>query len=106
MGDSMTEPVQDHARPFSLVQGGLVYRILHRLRVVRRGDSITGFRAALTVAVTFAPLVVLTAMGGVLIGDAVTVPLVADWSVLVRFLFALPMLLAAEASIDRRLAGA
>ena len=54
------------------------------------------------VLVTWVPLVVLAAAGGVAIGNGVGVPLLADYSAWVRFLVALPVLVAAEVIVWAR----
>jgi hypothetical protein len=85
---------------FSLVRGGAILRLERLLgRDVLRPPT----RAVLGVVVTAVPLVVLAAAQGVLFGVRVSLPLVYDWTVYVRFLFALPMLLLVEEMIDLRL---
>jgi hypothetical protein len=54
----------------------------------------------------FLPLVVLAALQDVLYGPRVALPLSSDWSVLVRFAIAVPLLILAEKGIDRRLSEA
>src|SRR5206468_9877196 len=58
------------------------------------------------VIVTFLPLVVLAAIQGVLIGPRVSLPLLLDLTIYARFVFAIPMLVGSERSIDGRLAAA
>ena len=86
---------------FSLVRGGALLRLERLLgRDVFRPTT----RAVLGVLVTVVPLVVLAVAQGVLFGPRVTLPLAYDWTIYVRFLFGLPMLLIAEEPIDFRLA--
>jgi hypothetical protein len=85
---------------FTLVRGGAILRLE---RLLGRGVFRPQTRAALGVAVTVVPLVALAAAQGVLFGTRVSLPLVYDWTIYVRFLFALPMLLLAEEIIDLRI---
>ena len=60
-------------------------------------------RALAHVVITFVPLVALAAWQGVLFGSAVTLPLVRDLGVYVRFLIAIPLFIFAERVVDDRL---
>jgi hypothetical protein len=71
---------------------------------ITRGET-PGYamRALAHVVITFVPLVGLAAWQGVLFGSAVTVPLVRDLGVYVRFLIAIPLFIFAERVVDDRL---
>jgi hypothetical protein len=93
----------EHLASFSLVQGGPIYRVERRFGLVREGGRGLVSRASMVIGVTFLPLVVLAAAQGVLFGSRVAVPLTSDLTIYARFLFAIPLLLSAESSIDPRL---
>ena len=60
-------------------------------------------RAILTSLLTWLPLLLLSAAQGLAYGKHLEIPFVKDFAVNVRFLIALPLLILAEVSIDRRL---
>ena len=100
----MTEPVREKEPSFSLVQGGLIHRVASRLPLV--GSNRYALPALFIGILVFLPLVVLAALQDVLYGPRVALPLSNDWSVLVRFAIAVPLLILAEKGIDRRLSEA
>jgi hypothetical protein len=102
----MADPSQQQPREFSLIRGGLFYRFERRFGLVRAVPPDPGIRMWGGVIVTFLPLVALAAVQGVLYGHRVTLPLLYDITAYTRFLFAVPLLVAAERSIDGRLADA
>src|SRR5262249_7512978 len=102
--DPMAEQPQAEPRPFSLVQGGLWYRLERRFRLVRVPPPDPAFRMWAGVVVTFLPLAVRGAVQGVLYGHAVQLPLVLDLTVYARFLVGMPLLVSSERVIDSRLA--
>ena len=88
---------------FSLVLGGPLYQLLIRSHL---SDDVLGhLRARILVlaAIAWAPLLVLTALGGQLLGGNLTVPFLRDFDVHVRFLVALPLLIIAELVVHERL---
>jgi hypothetical protein len=99
MAEETKEP-----RPFSLVQGGLFYRVERFFRLVRVAPPDPAIRMWGGVVVTFLPLVVLAAIQDVLIGPRVTLPLLLDFTIWARFVIAIPLLVGAERNIDGRLA--
>src|SRR5439155_23734074 len=102
----MAEPLQEPPSSFSLVRGGLFYRLERRFRLVREDSPDPAFRMWAGVALTFLPLVVLAAIQGVLYGARVTLPLLSDWTIYARFVIAIPLLVAAEGPIDGRVSAA
>jgi hypothetical protein len=104
MEERMTEPVRNQATSFSLVHAGLLHRVAKQLPLV--GSNRYSLAAFLVGSIAFLPIVVLAAFQDVLYGNRVAFPLVNDWSVLVRFAIAIPLLITAEKTIDRRLAEA
>ena len=105
----------DHARPdegwdqtpieqpdFSLVLGGPLYQLLLRAAMIQPSMNLLRRRILAAIVITWLPLAVLTALGGGLL-TGVSVPFVYDLDVHVRFLLALPLLIAAEVIVHRRL---
>jgi hypothetical protein len=90
---------------FSLVLGGPLYQLLLRAEMVRPSMDLLQRRVLLAVVITWVPLVVLTALGGGLL-SGVSVPFLSDLDVHVRFLLALPLLIAAEVIVHRRMRAA
>lgn len=90
----------------SLMRGGLVYRTMHRLGLLRSRHSLPPLIATLLVLLACLPLVVISALDGTLLAGKVTMPLIADASVYARFALALPLLVLAAAPADRLLRSA
>jgi hypothetical protein len=90
----------DPQQPFSLTGGGPFYRLLRALRLVPDLDRGLVRLMLLAVVVTWMPLL---AMSLFALGARGSVPvLFGDWSVHVRLLLAVPLLLQAERSLHRR----
>src|SRR5258705_5735611 len=85
------------------MRGGLFYRLQQRLGLADEDRIRVARRALLAVIVTWLPLLVLSAAQGLAIGERIHVPFLRDFVVNTRFLFALPLLVIAETTIDRRL---
>src|SRR5215510_11435221 len=100
----MSDSPDPQTAPFSLVQGGAVYRISRRFHLTREGLLGLSLRCAICFGLTFVPLAILAAAQGVLYGHRVMLPLLSDITVYARFVFALPFFIIAEPIIDRRLA--
>lgn len=90
----------------SLMRGGLVYRIMHRLGLLHSRHSLPPLLATLLVLLACLPLVLISASEGTLLPGKVTMPLSADASVYARFALALPLLVLAAAPADRLLRSA
>jgi hypothetical protein len=88
---------------FSLVLGGPLYQIVRRAHL--SGDARGLLRRRIVVISLFAwlPLLILSALGGRAWGDAVRVPFLVDIELHVRFLLALPLLIAAELVVHQRM---
>jgi hypothetical protein len=86
---------------FSLVLGGPIYQLLLRAAMIRPSMNLVRRRIIAAIVVTWLPLAVLTAIGGDFLAG-VSVPFVYDFDVHVRFLLALPLLIAAEVIVHRR----
>ena len=86
---------------FSLVKGGPAYRLLIRAGLVCRETHDALKAAVVLAAVTWLPLLVLSAAQGVAVGQAVQVPFLCDFAAYARFIGAVPMFLLAEAVVDK-----
>lgn len=86
---------------FSLVQGGPFYGLLRRGKLVTPPMGLVYRRVLACVAITYLPLVVFTALAGTLVGG-VKVPLLFDLDTNAKYLLALPLLIAAEPLVHRR----
>ena len=90
-------------RDFSLVLGGPLFQLLRKAHL--SDDALTMVRQRITVIVLIAwlPLLVLCALQGQLLRSSAAVPFLLDVEVHVRFLVALPLLIAAELIVHRRM---
>jgi hypothetical protein len=104
-GPARTAAIAD-APDFSLVVGGPLYQLWLRLRLARAPLDLLHRRTAAFIVVCWLPLPVLALIGGEFLpsGDG-RVPLLYDIEAHVRFLIVLPVLIAAEISVHRRLRG-
>jgi len=104
----MNEPVANQpeaAVEVPLSQGGPSYEFLRLLRL--RPEAGGAARTAIVlVAVSWLPLLILSAQAGVAIGDQVAVPFLKDLTAFARFLIAIPLLVFAGPFIDLRLSSA
>jgi hypothetical protein len=97
-GSSGSESVGD----FSLVLGGPLFQLLRRLGLSGSGLELLRRRIVAIALVTWVPLLVLSMAEGLAWGNAVRVPFLFDVDVHVRFLVALPVLIAAELLVHQR----
>jgi hypothetical protein len=88
---------------FSLVLGGPLFQLLRRAHLT--DDALLLQRRRIVVISLFAwlPLAVLAALGGRLFGSDVAVPFLLDVDVHVKFLVAMPLLIAAELVVHQRM---
>ena len=86
----------------SLVKGGLLFRFLVRIGLMRTDLAPVHRRAVLAALLTWLPLLVLSALQGTAFGDAVHLPFLNDLPASARFLLAIPLFLVAEPVIERR----
>ena len=87
---------------FSLVLGGPLFQLLRRAHLSGSGLELLRRRIVAIVLVTWVPLLVLSMAEGLAWGNAVRVPFLFDVDVHVRFLVALPVLIAAELLVHQR----
>ena len=92
------------AQPLQLFEGGPLWRLLLRTRLVVPPRAMLVRRIAALVALTWLPLVVLTLAAGSAFGR-VELPFSRDLVVHVRFLLAVPVLILGEVMLQRSLTG-
>jgi hypothetical protein len=88
---------------FSLVLGGPLFQLLRRSHLT--GDALELARQRIIVISLFVwlPLLALSALQGHLLGGRVAVPFLLDVEVHVKFLLAMPLLIAAELVVHQRM---
>ena len=91
-------------QPLQLFEGGPLWQLLLRARLVVPPRAMIARRIAALVAITWLPLVVLSLLAGTAVGG-VALPLRKDLVVHVRFLVAVPLLILGEVTLQRSLAG-
>ena len=93
----------DALRNSSLVAGGPIYRLLRRTHL--SGDEMqwTGRRMILLALLAWLPLLLLSVIDGRAWGSTVAVPFLWDLEVHAKLLIAVPLLIAAEVTVHRRL---
>ncbi len=87
---------------FSLVLGGPLFQILRRAHLSDDALMLARQRILVITLLAWLPLPVLASLEGRLLGGKATVPFVSDVENHVRFLVALPLLIAAELVVHRR----
>src|SRR5687768_12652515 len=103
MSTTNPDPV---APDFSLVVGGPLFQLFRRAHLAGDGLELLWRRIFLLAAIAWIPLFVLALLSGQLLGDDVPIPFLLDVETHVRFLIALPILVAAELIVHRRLLAA
>lgn len=98
----MTTP--DQTTDFSFVKGGPFYRLLGKCHLTDADLERRRRRMIVLALLAWLPLLVLSALGGRAWSGGVTVPFLLDVEAHVRFLIVVPLLLAAELDVHRRLA--
>jgi hypothetical protein len=92
------------AQPLQLFEGGPLWRLLVRTRLVVPPRALLGRRIAALLALTWLPLLALTLAAGTAFGG-VDLPLSRDLVVHVRFLVAVPLMILGELLLQRSLGG-
>jgi len=91
------------AEDFSIVHGGPLFQLLLRARFTGNALDLVVRRVILFVLISWAPLLALSAFGGHLRDGNVALPFLLDIETHIRFLVVVPLLLAAELVVHRRL---
>jgi hypothetical protein len=93
-------------RPFLLMEGGPLFRVERRMGLIKANTSFTTRRAILAACFTWLVLLILSALQGAAVGNAVSIPFLYDFSTYSRFLIGVPLLLIAELIVGPRIAEA
>lgn len=88
---------------FSLVLGGPLYQLFRRVHLSGNTLELVRRRVIAGVLLAWVPLLLLSALEGKLLGVTAAVPFLLDMEVHVRFLVALPLLIAAELVVHQRM---
>jgi len=88
---------------FSLVLGGPLFQLFRRAHLTGDALEMSNRRVLIGAGITWVPLLLLSLVSGRAFGDAVAIPFLQDVEAHVRFLIALPTLIAAEIIVHRRL---
>lgn len=106
----MSPPTTEHgayvlrdAQDFSLVHGGPLFQLLVRTHFASDALTLVVRRIILFALITWVPLLVLSALEGHLRDGYVALPFLLDLETHIRFLVVVPLLLAAELVVHRRL---
>jgi hypothetical protein len=94
------------AENFSLMRGGPLYRLQCRIGAATEERIQVAWRAFFAVALTWLPLLFLSAVQGLALGKDVRIPFLRDFTVNARVLVALPLLIISEVAIDQRVRAA
>ena len=87
---------------FSFVVGGPLFQALRRTGLSGDGLQLVRRRILAMVVIVWVPLLAFAAVEGLAWGDAVAVPFLHDLDAHIRFLIALPLLIAAEVVVHQR----
>lgn len=103
--ETLTRAAKPAAEPydFSLVLGGPLYQLFRRSHLSGEMLELLRRRIAVVALFAWAPLLLLSVVEGHAWGSAVTMPFLYDVDAHVRFLIALPLLVAAELVVHKRM---
>ena len=100
----MNQPAMLQEDPdFSLVLGGPMFQLFRRTHLTGNALELLHRRIVGITLIAWLPLLVLSLIGGSALGSGVTLPFLRDIETQVRFLIAVPALLAAELVVHLRL---
>jgi hypothetical protein len=100
--DAMTPDLSE----LSFVEGGPTYRLMQRLGIVQGSGLSVGRRSLALIAITWVPMLVLSILGGVAIGQTPRASFLLDFACYARFFIAIPLIVAAESVVGPRLRNA
>jgi hypothetical protein len=95
-------PLQDPA-DFSIVLGGPIFQLLRRSHLTDNALGLMHRRIIIISLFCWLPLLVLSTLEGRALGGGAAVPFLLDMEAHVRFLVAIPLLIAAELVVHRRM---
>lgn len=86
---------------FSLIRGGLLYRLQQRLGLIPADGLGIARRAALYAAIAWLPIAISAIAAGRAIGGGISEPLLAHYGIHTRCLIAIPLFVVAQGTADR-----
>jgi hypothetical protein len=98
-----SDNLRGHFPDFSLVLGGPLYQLLRRAHMDDDASEMVHRRIILAILICWLPLLALAVAQGQLLGDATAVPFLRDIEIHVRFLVVVPLMIAAELVVHRRM---
>jgi len=101
--DRVTDGLRRDLPDFSLVLGGPLYQLLRRAHLSDDALHLQRRRIVVIALLAWLPLLVLSALGGHMLGGGVAVPFLLDVDVHVKFLVVIPLLVAAELVVHQRM---
>jgi hypothetical protein len=87
---------------FSLTKGGPFFKLMSRSGLIKPDFLRPGRRATFLALFTWLPMFILSVLKGLAFGGAVELPFLYDFTVAVRFLICVPVLIIAEVVLDAR----
>jgi hypothetical protein len=100
----MNKPSQFQDTPdFSLVLGGPLFQLFRRVHMTGNAMELLHRRIVAISLITWLPLLFFSALRGQALGTAIPIPFLRDLEAQVRFLVALPVLIAAELIVHLRI---
>jgi hypothetical protein len=96
------EPLADHP-DFSIALGGPLFQLLRRAHLSDDALALVKRRVLVISLFAWLPLLVLSALGGQMLGGDAKVPFLMDWDVHIKFLIVVPLLILAELVVHQRL---
>lgn len=87
---------------FSIVKGGLLDRVLILLRIIKPDQFSPVRKIIFFVVISYLPLLVLTAVDGLLWTEQVEISFLEEFATHIRFLIVIPLLVFAEGIVDQR----
>src|SRR5262245_13667749 len=93
----------DDVGNFSLVLGGPLFQLFRRAHLTGNSLELLRWRIVVIALSAWLPLLLLSVTQGTAVGSAVAVPFLFDIDVHVRFLIALPLLIAGELIVHQRM---
>jgi hypothetical protein len=91
---------------FSLVSGGFLFQLLRKSRLCGDSLELLRRRTILISAIAWLPLLILSVLAGTALGGALRDPFLYDFDTNIRFLIALPILIAAEITVHSNISPA
>lgn len=84
----------------SLLRGGPLYNLLVKAGIARPGIAGIALRILFFACLTWIPLAAITVLSGTFFTSTIKVPFIYDFAEISRFLFVLPLLIAAEGIVE------